>query len=157
VVAVEEIDRDAPGRPDGVLHRHVQLAARVAQCRLPVADVARCDVEIALLLGESARVRRGVASAMSRRAEGILCDKGGGFRLEPLSAQMRDARTHVAQRDREIDDPLVLTHERPPRFDYEYAAVGELNLLGGISGAGARKHWAQPREQRPLGDPGAAA
>lgn len=100
-VPVEEVDRETAEGRDRFLNRRVEVVARVAQRGLPEPDFARGDVQIALLLGEPGRVRRGVAPPVACRSERVPSDAARRFGFDLVPDEAGDTRARVTKLDRE--------------------------------------------------------
>jgi hypothetical protein len=106
-----------------------------------------------LLFCERGWIGRGIASSVARQTSWILGDALHGFWLEAVRHEVRYASAAVAQLDRQVDDPVIASHERVSPARIEYPSVGELDLHGGVIASRRREHWTQPYQQRALRDP----
>ena len=157
VISVEEVDGERLGHSDRRDQPGSQLVVGIAERSLPVAGVARGDVEVALLIAElpqwSVAPLGAVMQAMDPAVLGLL-ERVPGH--DVVALEDGQPGSDVSQRDRQIDDITVDLDRRVAGANVEGPPVPEDHVLVGVLGARGGQDRAQTEEQCTLGDPGRA-
>src|SRR5205807_308008 len=147
VVAVQDVDCDNQALRERLFEAWAEWVVLIPDGALPVAGVAGCDVEVALLEPEVRRVR-------------VLLARHQASRRDVPAVEHREPGAHVAQRDRHVVAAVRLlqvrataAHGEPPlderdplwrvlgpRRDEDRPQAHQKRLLGYARGAVRRTH-----------------
>ena len=128
-IAVEEVNGDAAGGPQGVLCGGVDGGIGVAERCLPETAFARRHVQVTLLHREHGGVRGHIAAPVSSGVVRACSQSDGRLGFEPVTVQIGNAGSGVAEGDSQVDDSTFLVEQGVAVAGFEYSPVGELDLF----------------------------